>query len=46
MEFIKRKTKKDKAKRNFELHGKYTSKHVRTKENQNIESKINTKPQN
>ena len=36
-DFQKRKTKKAKAKRNFELYGKFTPKHIRQKEElQNI----------
>lgn len=31
-DFQKRKTKKDKAKRNFELYGKFTPKHIRQQE--------------
>lgn len=31
-DFQKRKTKKDKAKRNFERYGKYSPKHVRMQE--------------
>lgn len=31
-DYEKRKTKKDKAKRNFELYGKFTPKHIRQQE--------------
>lgn len=39
-EFQKRKTKKDKQQRNFELYGKYSPKHIRMKEKYNEKKQI------
>ena len=42
-DFQKRKTKKDKAKRNFELYGKFTPKHIRQQEElQRLQAQRNT----
>lgn len=51
-DFQKRKTKKDKSKRNFELYGKFTPKHIRQQEelqqvqSQRIDNNISTNTRN
>lgn len=51
-DFQKRKTKKDKSKRNFELYGKFTPKHIRQQEelqqvqSQRINNNISTNTRN